>query len=578
MKTRRPAKAREPVAPRRLPLAKAGAVLALILLTLAAYAPVRANGFLNYDDDIYVTRNGMVARGLTPSSVAWAFTSTSRSNWHPLTWLSHMLDCQLFGLDPAGHHATSVLLHLVNVALLLALLHAATGAFWRSLVVAGLFAVHPLNVESVAWVAERKNVLSTVFAWLVLFAYGAWVRRPSRWRYALVMLALVLGLMAKPMLVTWPFVLLLWDVWPLGRFSLLAPDRATALRLVREKIPLFFVAFASAAVTFVVQRRGGSISHDVPPLWRLLNAVVGYGDYLTKAIWPTRLAVLYPHPGTSLSWVTVLVSAVGLAALTAAVIRGRGRHPAAAVGWAFYVGTLVPVIGLVQVGGQAIADRYAYIPLVGVFIAAVWTLNDALRLPPAVRAGGAVALLVVLAAFTRQEVGYWRDTLTLFERALAVTERNHIAHNNVGVELLHTDLPAALRHLETTAELGPTYTVGRINLGVALTAAGRGREAIPHFEAALAQNARSASAHAGLGLVLSDEGRIGEAIVHLEQAIQLDPGSLEAFNNLGVAYAKAGRLEAAAHSFERALALDPSHAGARANLARARRMAASRTS
>jgi tetratricopeptide (TPR) repeat protein len=553
-------------------------MLALILLTLAAYAPVRGNDFVNYDDDLYVTRNGMVVRGLTPSSVAWAFTSTSRSNWHPLTWLSHMLDCQLFGLDPAGHHATSVLLHLINVVLLLTLLHAATGAFWRSLVVAGLFALHPLNVESVAWIAERKNVLSTVFAWWVVLAYGAWVRRPSPMRYALVMLALVLGLMAKPMLVTWPFVLLLWDVWPLGRFSLAAPDRAAALRLVREKVPLFLVAFASAAVTFVVQRRGGAISDDVPPLWRLLNAVVGYGEYLTKTLWPVHLAVLYPHPGTTLSWTKVLVSAIGLLALTAAVIRGRRRHPAAAVGWAFYVGTLVPVIGLVQVGGQAIADRYAYIPLVGVFIAAVWTLDEALRLPRALRAGGVATLFIVLAALTHREVGYWRDTLTLFERALAVTERNHIAHNIVGVELMHTDLPAALRHLQTTAELGPTYGIGRINLGVALTAAGRGQEAIPHFEAALASNPRSAAAHAGVGLALSDVGRLDEAIVHLEQAIQLDPASFESLNNLGVAYAKTGRFDFAAHYFEQALVLDPSHAGTRANLERARRMAASRTS
>ena len=511
--------------------------LLLAVVTLALYNPVNRHPFVNYDDDRYVTENPHVRSGLTLSTLTWALTSTEQANWHPLTWMSHALDYSLFRLNPTGHHFTSVLLHAVNVVLLFLLLMRATGRVGPSLFVAALFAVHPINVESVAWVAERKNVLCTMFFLLTLMAYGWYARKPH-WRRSLAVAALFAAALAsKPMAITLPFVLLLWDYWPLRRVqgskfgSGDSAARYSWPRLALEKLPLFALSAASAVITMQAQQAGGAVRSTAQFSFgvRFETAIYAYSMYLWKMAWPARLAPLYPHPGNSLAAWQVAAAALVLIAITVVVCRfGKRRY--LLVGWLWFLGTLVPVVGLVQVGDAAMADRYAYIPLIGVFVMIAFGAAD---LATANEIGfvwqtiPAAAALILLALVTHRQIEYWQSSHELWAHALAVTQNNFVAEDD---------------------------------LGGALVLEGKPDEAFPHFEAAASINPHDALSRSNLGTYFQSHGRITEAIAQYESAIAMtsDPGLLaQTYANLGAAHRALGEDEAARQSFDEALRLNP---------------------
>jgi protein O-mannosyl-transferase len=565
----------------------------LALVTVAIYWPATRCDFVNYDDDFYVTSNAHVQSGLTWESLKWAWLNPVNCNWHPLTVWSHMLDCQLFGLKPWGHHLTSVLLHAFNAALVFALLQLMTGATWPSLLVAALFALHPLRVESVAWVSERKDVLSGFFGLLALLAYaryalgrrekaeggsqkpearGRWsvVRGPSTLRsavhppqcsgeratedgwsishlpppifYLLALCFFTLGLMSKPMLVTWPFVMLLLDYWPLGRMQNATPfgtqpatrnlDHVSRFTfhasLLLEKLPFFFFAALASVVTFLVQQRGGAVmaAESLPLGARVANALISYGRYLGKLFCPTDLAVYYPRPG---QWPLgkVLLAGGLILGISALVWSQRRRHPYLLVGWLWFVGTLVPVIGLVQVGAQAMADRYTYLPSLGVLILAVWSVSELIQrrrcqvLALWIAGGAAVVFCLAL---TRQQIGYWKDGETLFRHAFEVTENNEIVHNG---------------------------------LGIALYMKGRTDEAIAQYQAALRMNPDNSGTHNCLGIALDKKGQLDEAIRQFQEALRLNPNRPDVCYNLAIAFHKQGRTTEAMGQFEAAVRILP---------------------
>ena len=525
-------------------LAAAGVALAAAVVFL----PVRHHEFIDFDDPGYVTDNAHVERGITGAGLAWALRTTAQANWHPLTWLSHMLDVELYGMRPGAHHLTSVALHALNAALLVLWLGGATGRVGRAAAVGLLFAVHPLRIESVAWVAERKDVLSSAFGLVALIAYTRWAVKPSRRGMALVACLFALSLASKPMWVTLPFVLLLVDLWPLAR---LAPGAragewaawAAALwRLVREKWVLFAAAFVSAALTLRAQATGGAmVTAEAMPLpGRLANALVAWVAYLGKWLWPRDLAFFYPYPERIPAWKVVL-ALVLLSLLSAIVLRWRRRHPEALVGWLWYLGTLVPVIGLVQVGSQSFADRYTYLPLIGPLFAAVWLGAEALPRGPRSRlalAAITVLLATGLALATRRELRPWRTGRALFEHALAVTEANHVAHDFLGViEAREGRLDAAMAHHREALRLASGLPQPHNNLGVLLAGTGRLAEAIEHYRRALALAPGFAEAHNNLGIALAEQGQLAEAERHFREALAIRPDNPEAHHNLGIVLA-----------------------------------------
>jgi tetratricopeptide (TPR) repeat protein len=556
----------------------------LALTTVLVYLPALRNGFVNFDDPPYVLNNSHVHEGISGPGLHWAFTTTACANWHPLTWLSLQLDAQLFGLRPWGFHLTNVLLHAVNAVLLFWVLQQLTGHVWRAATVAALFALHPLHVESVAWVAERKDVLSTLFFLVALSAYAGYVKRPSVPRYVLVILAFGLGLLAKPMLVTLPCLLLLLDYWPLGRLGRAgaslsssdppvtapavspSPPARPLVGLVLEKLPLFGLAAASCVVTVMAQGKGGALSSAdlIPFPERVANAVVAYVQYLGKAFWPRDLAVYYPHPGNTLAAGTVLMAALILVALTAAALVGGRRWPYLAVGWLWYLGTLVPVIGLVQVGSQALADRYTYIPLIGVFIMAVWGVADLLGRWLAGRVALAALTGVVLggcALGTWEQLQYWRDSATLWTRALQVTSRNAVAHNNLGAILLDRGkLPEATEHFQAAVRDLPDHAEASYNLGTALFLRGEPAKAVPALTRATQLRPDFGDAHYNLGLALLRLGAPEQAVQAFTRAIDLQPSRAEAYNNRGIAQFRHKKLSEAAASLNRAVDLKPKEA------------------
>jgi tetratricopeptide (TPR) repeat protein len=542
--------------------------LLLVLAVLLAYAPVFDAGFVNYDDQAYVTENRHVTAGLTRQDIAWAFTAFEAGNWHPLTWLSHMADCQAFGLRSGAHHATNVLLHALAAVLVFWVLHRLTGRTGPSALVAALFALHPLNVESVAWVSERKNVLSTVFALLTLGAYARYCERPGRARYAVVALCLALGLLAKPMLVTLPCVLLLVDVWPLRRLRLGSEGAWRQLRvLVVEKLPLLALSAASSILTVAAQRASGAVTslEAIPLDARVANALVSYITYLRRFVWPTRLGVFYPHTGGSLASPRVWAAAAILAGVSALAWRERSRRPYLLFGWLFYLGTLVPVIGLVQVGSQALADRYAYLPLLGIFVAVVWWGAEARGASRQLTAA-AVLWLVALGLLTFREARTWHDSRTLFEHALSVTHGNYVALTNLGlVDASELRWDSAIRRFESALAIRPGHAEARANLGVALAKMGRTDEAIPELQKALLVDPDSALTHANLGLALRVRDP-GAALLHMRRAVELKPDFVDARLNLGAALLEAGQRREAQAMFEAALALDPASATTRFRL------------
>jgi protein O-mannosyl-transferase len=530
-----------------------GIAVCLALVTLGVFWHAVANGFVNVDDHRYVFENPYVQDGLTAASVCWAFTTFETSNWHPLTWLSLEADAQLSGTGPRGFHRTNVLLHAANAVLLFVALRCLTGRVWPAGLVAALFALHPLHVESVAWVSERKDVLSTFFWMLALIAYAWYVRRPGWRRYFAVVTALVLGLLAKPMLVSLPFVLLLLDYWPLRRSGM--------RRLVWEKAPLFVVAAASCVVTYYAQSHGAIQSFsDFSLAARAANAVVAYATYLRKMVWPHDLAAFYPHPRDGLPPWQIAAAAVLLAAISGCVLALARRQPYLLVGWLWYLGTLVPVIGLVQVGVQGMADRYTYVPLIGCFLMVAWGLADLAvwgRSQIALPALGGVAL-IGCAVLSWLQVTYWRNSIRLWEHTLQVTTRNAFAHQNLGAAFVEEGKEAeAMRQFEACLQADPRNGSAHHSLGVLLANAGRGEEAIQHLQTAIELIPRYWMAHTSLGALLARQGKLEEADQQFARACQINPNNPEAYDQWGTVLVRLGRLDEAVTRYRRAIQLAP---------------------
>ncbi len=542
------------------------AALLLVAATVAVYAPVVSFDFVNIDDNQYVTENSVVQAGLTGDSIRWAFTTTDASFWHPLVWISHMAVVSVAGLHAGAHHAANVALHAICAWLLLVVLRQWTGRVWPSFLVALLFAVHPLHVESVAWVSQRKDVLSTVLWMLTLFAYGWYARRPSVARYALVAAAFILGLMAKPMLVTLPCVLLLLDFWPLNRFAMpMAMSRAFLRRfgaLALEKAPLLAVSVVFSGVAYAAQAGGGALG-SAPWAMRVKVAVVAYGWYLWKSVWPFELAVFYPYPGAPPSAALVLGVLAVLAAITALAAWQANRRPYLLVGWLWYAGTLVPVSGLVQVGHYAWADRFAYVPLIGIFVAVVWGVAEiGASRPWAVFAAGTV-VAAILAVIAGAQVQHWRSSETLFRHALAVTDGNFLAHNNLGAALLADgELDGAADAMQAAIAINPRYADAYSNLGIVQLRQGRLAEASASLRKAIALEPSHVAAHVNLGNALLETGAVEEALDVLGRAVKLASGRLDAQYNYALALDAAGRSEQALAHFEQVLARQPDDADA----------------
>ena len=542
--------------------------LLLAVVTIALYNPVNRHPFVNYDDDRYVTDNPHVRQGLTADTFTWALTSIEQANWHPLTWMSHALDVSLFHLNPAGHHFTSVLLHAVNVMLLFLLLMWSTGRLGPSLFVAAVFAIHPINVESVAWIAERKNVLCTLFFFLTLWAYGWYARKPGWKRYLAVVALFAAALASKPMVITLPFVLLLLDYWPLNRVrgeERSADPEFPWSRLVLEKLPLLLLSAASAIITMQAQAAGGAMRSTQQFSFgvRLANAISAYVTYLWKMVWPARLGPLYPHPGDSLPGWQVWLATIVLIAVTAVTLRYRARRYLV-VGWLWFLGTLVPVIGLVQVGDAAMADRYAYIPLIGIFVMIAFGVADfaeqrELALWPAVPAA---IVLLALAAATHRQIGYWESSNELWAHTVAVTENNFIAEDNLGGALiLEGKEEEAHPHFEAAARINPKDPMSRSNLGTYFQTHNQMRDAIAHYEAALALTSDPgllAQTYANLGAAHRALGEDEQAHRGFEQSLRFNPNQFNAWLGLGLLAQKQGKLDEAISDFSRSVEIQPS--------------------
>ena len=553
----------------------------LAAAVLALYWPALRDGFVNYDDDRYITANVQVQRGLTLENIRWAFCHSVADNWHPLTVLSDMLVCQFWHLDPWGQHLANNLLHAANAALVFVLLKRWTGSIWKSTAVAALFAAHPLRVESVAWVAERKDVLSGLFGLLSLLSYTryAQTRKAGDGRnfwssgpYWLAWLWFGFGLMSKPMLVTWPFVLLLLDYWPLNRVRSSESGIINLKMLLMEKIPFLLLSIAGSVVTFLVQRQGGVVQtiQDLPLLTRCETALVCYCRYLGKMFWPADLAVFYPHPGQWPTW-EVCLAAGFLVAVSAAVVALRRQHPYLLFGWLWFLGTLVPVIGLVQVGLQAMADRYTYLPSLGVLILTVCGLEASMRGRKhhaailGVMAAGAV---VASATVTEVQLQYWQDGERLFRHTVAVTENNYLALYNLGVALdAKGQFAEAMRTYETVIDLHPPFARAHVNLGIDLDKMGQTDAAVARYEEALRLAPDNAQTHNDLGVALIKQGKNDEAIREFEEAVRLAPENAGAHNSLAAALYNAGQRQEGIRQFQEALRLDPDLSEAHCNYA-----------
>jgi tetratricopeptide (TPR) repeat protein len=535
----------------------------LFLATFAVYSQVRHFDFVNFDDPEYVSGNNHVRAGLTAGGLVWAFTSFDAANWFPLTWLSHMAAYQLFGLSAGWHHLINVLIHALGSLLLFAALHRMTGALWRSALVAFLFALHPLHVESVAWIAERKDVLCAFFWFLTLWCYARYVQQPGVGRYLPVLLAFCGGLMSKSMIVTLPFVLLLLDVWPLRR--------AHRLAVLWEKAPLLACAAGVSLVTYISQQQGNAVRSlsSLPAGLRVANAAVTYVVYIARMCWPTRLAVYYPYNHDLPVW-QAAAAAVALAGVTALVLRRLRRYPYLAVGWLWYLGTLVPVIGLIQVGGQSSADRYTYLPTVGLTIMLSWGGADLLQRHPrtktaaAIAAGAACSACLVL---TWLQIGYWADSGSLFQHAVDVTTGNYIAQNNLAdYYLTHLRNEEARGHVLEALRLKPNYPEARVNLATIFRRTGQAADSEREYRVALEIQPDNVEAHSGYGALLLGQGRANEALREFSTVIQLRPGYADGHYDMGRLLAATGRMDQAMGQFEETIRLQPDYADARHSL------------
>jgi protein O-mannosyl-transferase len=534
----------------------------LFVITLVVYSQVNNFAFLSFDDNQGLVANRQVLDGFSWSGIEWAFTTGYASNWFPLTWLSHMLDFQLFGMDAGWHHLTNVLIHAASSVLLFALLKRMTGRAWESAFVAFVFALHPLHVESVAWVSERKDVLFAFFWFLTTWLYLDFLEKRSVGRYLLVVLAFCLGLMSKQMIVTLPFALLLLDAWPLKRIG---------TRPLLEKVPLVVLAIAASVITFLAQRKGGAVQSlaSIPLASRISNAAMAYVEYVANFIWPAGLACFYPYPAR---WPAAEVWFAGLAlsAMSVLVVLAFRARPYLAVGWFWYLGTLAPVIGLIQVGHQSRADRYTYVPLIGISIMVAWAAAEAFeKWPRAKHALSGVAATVCLGwlVVTWLQIGYWKDSSTLYHRAIAVTDANYLAHLNLGVDLAaQGNDREALRELNTSLEENPDQAHARNSLGGVLFNLGRKDEAIEQFSQAIRLEPKEAEPHCNLGNALVDAGRVDAAIVELNTALRLNPEMASAYFGLGRVLVLQNRPKDAITYFSEALRINPNFTQARDQL------------
>jgi len=556
--------------------------LGLVAVTWAVFGQTLTHDFVNFDDHVYVYENPLVVRGLSAETVIGAFTHTHARNWHPLTTLSHMLDCQLYGLNAGSHHLTNVILHTISVLLLFLVLKQMTAALWQSAFVAALFAIHPLHVESVAWIAERKDVLSAVFFMLTLAAYFQYTRAPSTLRYLLVALLFAFGLMSKSMLVTLPFVLFLLDYWPLDRIGARKSEVSRRLpTLIKEKIPFLALSTFSCIATLFAQRQGPSAIDQLPFVWRLENAFVTYVTYVWQMLWPARLAVFYPHPNDRLPLLQVTGAVALLVGTSLVVISLRRTLPYLVTGWFWYLGMLVPVIGVVQVGEQAHADRYTYLPQVGLYIMIAWTVGDLLVESTSRRRAvvGVIAAMVVVSLGARAfgQTSYWKNSETLWNHTLAVTGENDVAHNNLGFLFLRRgELDKAISEFQTALDIRSKNTQSHYSLGAALIESNLGnalaRErlwdaAIDHLQQAVRLRPDYADAYFNLGSVLFQEGKIDQAIAEWQKTLAINPRDSEAHRNVADALRKQGKVKEAMSEYEQALNIAPEDSAALNNLA-----------
>ena len=556
--------------------------LLLILAIIIAYGQVKNFDFVGYDDQEYITENSHVQKGLTVESIIWAFTSFHSANWHPLTWLSHMLDCELYRLNPMGHHWTNLMFHMVNTILLFIVLELMTGAIWRSAFVAALFALHPLHVESVAWVSERKDVLSTFFGLLMIFSYYRYVKISSLKNYLLVIIFFSLGLMSKPMLVTFPFVLLLLDFWPLKRFHykndyLFQSERTTHYgskgnyRLILEKVPLFIPVVISCVLTFFAQKSEGAVQAllSLSLKNRIENALVSYVNYILKMFWPSKLAVFYPHPGDTFPAWQIFGAALLISCACFLAIRAAKKYPYIVIGLFWYLGTLVPVIGLVQVGEQAMADRYTYIPLIGLFIIVAWGVLDLFRKWHYQKIYLSVFAMIILSAFTARtffQISHWKNGVTLFEHAIKVTENNHKAHNNLATSLDSLDLDRAISHFKEALRIHPKYVIALNNLGIALYNKGNYDEAVLYFNKLLDIKPKKTDTRMNLANVLFIQGKSDEAVSHYNEIIKTDSENADVHSNLAYVLFTKGKLNEAVFHYKEAIRINPEHEKAHYNI------------
>jgi len=527
-----------------------GICISLAVLTWVVFGQLLQYDFINYDDPRYVYENTNITNGLTIGGIAWAFTHIHSMNWHPLTTISHMLDCQLYGLKPGAHHFTNVLLHSIVAILLLLVLQrmtggpSGTGSIWRSAFVAAVFAIHPLRVESVAWIAERKDVLSGVFFMLTLLTYFRYVRVRSIGHYLTVLFMFALGLMCKPMLVTLPFVLLVLDYWPLGRIRGQKSDvsgHENLVMLVVEKIPLVGLSAISSVVTFLAQRGAVGWTEQLPVLARINNAVVTYAAYMWQMLWPVKLAVFYPHPESRLPLWEIILCLLLLIGITAAAVVLRKSRPYFITGWLWYLGMLVPVIGLVQVGWQGRADRYTYLPQIGLYIAITWGIADvtaAWRWQREILTAGTAIVVGLLSWRASVQASYWRDSETLFTHALAVTSNNDVAENNLGIVFLQKgNLDEAISLLQAAVDLRPENSPAHENLAKALLQKGQVTDALVHYRRLLELQPDNIEVHNIVGTVLIQQGQAREAVEEWQKVLAIQPDNGNAMSNLAWVFA-----------------------------------------